>query len=99
LIDRPANPPKKFEPLQTARILGTTNATTKHKSLDGRRLVIVQPLTAAGAADGNPLIAIDPQGARRGDLVMITSDAQRVRELVGDKTTPARWSVLGNLDP
>jgi ethanolamine utilization protein EutN len=84
--------------MQTARILGTTNATTKHKSLEGRRLVIVQPVLVDGTADGNPLIAIDPQGAQRGDLVMITSDAQRVREIVGDKNTPARWSVLGNLD-
>lgn len=85
--------------MQTARILGTTRATTKHKSLDGRRLVILQPIRPDGAADGSPLIAIDPLGSRRGDLVMITSDSQRVRELVGDDNTPARWSVLGNLDP
>jgi ethanolamine utilization protein EutN len=85
--------------LQTARILGTTNATTKHKSLEGRRLVIVQPELADGKADGSPLIAIDPLGAQRGDQVIITSDSKRVRELVDDATTPARWSVLGTVDP
>ncbi len=85
--------------MQTARILGTTHASTKHKSLEGRRLVIVQPLLADGSADGSPLIALDALGSRRGDLVMITSDALLARDLVGDKNTPARWSVLGNLDP
>jgi ethanolamine utilization protein EutN len=85
--------------VQTAKILGTTDASTKHQSLAGRRLVIVQPVLASGAADGSPLIAIDSLGSQRGDLVMITSDSLWVRQLVGDPNTPARWSVLGNLDP
>lgn len=84
--------------MQTAKILGTTRASTKHRSLDGRRLAIVQPTLANGSADGPPLIAIDTLGSQPGDLVMITSDSLRVRELVGDPNTPARWSVLGNLD-
>jgi ethanolamine utilization protein EutN len=84
--------------VQTARILGTTRASTKHKSLEGRRMVIVQPTMADGSADGSPLIAVDTLGSKRGDLVMITSDALLVRDMVGDKNTPARWSVLGNLD-
>ncbi|TVP97360.1 MAG: ethanolamine utilization protein EutN [Planctomycetaceae bacterium] len=84
--------------MQTARVLGTTNATTKHSSLEGRRLVIVQPLLADGSPDTSPLIAIDPLGCRRGDRVMITSDGSHVREIVGHSHTPARWSVLGSLD-
>jgi ethanolamine utilization protein EutN len=84
--------------MQTARILGTTHATTKHKSLDGTRLVIVQPLLASGTADGPPLIAIDPHGSQVNDLVMITSDALLARSIVNHPNTPARWSVLGLLD-
>ncbi len=85
--------------MQTARILGTTHATTKHTSLDGCCLAIVQPLLANGMADGPPLIAIDPHGSQRNDLVMITSDALLIRSLVNDPKTPARWSVLGLIDP
>lgn len=84
--------------MQTARILGTTHATTKHKSLDGCRLVVLQPILASGSADGPPLIAIDPHGSKIDDLVMITSDSLHVRLLVNDPNTPARWSVLGLLD-
>jgi len=85
--------------VQTARILGKTHATTKHKSLGGCCLAIVQPLLADGTADGPPLIAIDRHGSQRNDMVMITSDALLVRSLVNDPNTPARWSVLGLIDP
>ena len=85
--------------MQTALILGTTQATIKHKSLDGCRMVILQPLLANQSADGPPLIAIDPHGSRKGDLVMITSDSLLARSLVNDSNTPVRWSVLGLLDP
>ncbi len=84
--------------MQTARILGTTHATTKHASLDGSRLVVIQPLLASGDSDGPPLIAIDPYGAKANDLVMITSDALLVRDIVKHTNTPARWSVLGLID-
>ena len=76
--------------MQTAKILGTTRASTKHRSLDGRRLVIVQPTLANGAADGPPLIAIDTLGSQPGDLVMFTSDSLQVRDLGGDPNRPAR---------
>lgn len=84
--------------MQTARVIGTTFATTKHPSLDGQRLKIVQPLLANGQADGRPLIAIDSPGAQVGDRVIITSDARHTRELIGKPNTPARWSILGLID-
>lgn len=84
--------------MQTAKVLGTTHATTKHKSLEGRRLIIAQPLLNSGEPDGAPMIVIDPLGARAGDSVMLTSDSLQMRSIVNDPNTPARWSVLGILD-
>lgn len=84
--------------MQPALVLGSTRATVKHKSFLGQRLVVIQPLTADDSADGPPLIAIDPLGARRGDQVMISSDGTFAREFTGDPTTPARWSVIGVVD-
>lgn len=84
--------------MQSAAVLGTTRATVKHDSFDGRRLLIVQPLLIDDGADGPPLIAVDGFGARKGDRVMITSDGSYVRDLTGHKNTPARWSVAGILD-
>ena len=81
--------------MQPARVLGAARATVKHASLQGRRLVIAQPLGVDDQSDGPPLIVIDVTGCRPGDRVMITSDGLYAREVTGDPNTPARWSVLG----
>jgi len=78
------------------KVVGTTTSTVKHPSLEGWRLLIVQPYLADGKTpDGDPLLAIDNQGAGRGDRVLISSDGRGTRELVGDDSSPARWSVIG----
>lgn len=84
--------------MQTATVLGTTHATVKHDSFEGHRLIIIQPLLANERPDGTPLIAIDGFGARTGDRVMVTSDGSYAREVTGNNSTPARWSVAGILD-
>lgn len=84
--------------MQSAKVLGKTHATTKHKSLNGCCLIVAQPLLKSGNADGPPLIVIDPYGSRPGDTVMITSDSKLMQEIVKDPSSPARWSVLGLLD-
>ena len=62
-------------------------------------LLLVMALQADGrTAEGDPVLAVDTLGAGRGDKVMITSDGIGTRELVGDNTSPVRWSVLGILD-
>ena len=84
--------------MQLARVAGHAVATVKHASLHGWRLLVAQPLDAAGNADGEPLLVIDSQGARQGDVVMISNDGAGARELVGDKNSPVRWFVMGVRD-
>jgi ethanolamine utilization protein EutN len=81
--------------MQLAQVIGRATSTVKHSSLDGWRMLLVQPLGMGNAADGEPLLAIDSLGASRGDRVMITSDGASVRELMGTDNTPVRWAVLG----
>lgn len=82
-----------------AEVLGNATATVKHRSLDRCRLLVVQPYLVDGQTpDGEPVLAIDVQGARRGDWVILTSDGKAARELVGDSNTPIRWTVLGIRD-
>ncbi len=81
-----------------ALVIGTAVATEKHPSLDGWKLLLVQPMTAAGEADGDPQLAIDTHEAGRGDWVIVCNEGKAARELVGIDTTPARWFVLGVMD-
>ena len=85
--------------MQLARIIGTATATVKHPSLEGTRLLVVQPLMAdRKTADGDPQLAIDTVAAATGDTVVITSDGRLLRELLKSDTTPARWSTIALLD-
>ena len=85
--------------MQPATVLGSTHATVKHESFDGQRLVVVQPVGVDGRRDGPPLIAFDMLGSRSGDQVILTSDGSYAREACQHENTPARWSVIGLVDP
>lgn len=84
--------------MQSALVLGSARSTVKHKSFEGQKLVVIQPLGVDESVDGPPLIAVDALGSRAGDVVMITSDGTYARDITGDEATPARWSVMGIVD-
>jgi ethanolamine utilization protein EutN len=81
-----------------ARAQGTVVATRKHPSLEGWRLLICQPISAAGDPEGVPQVAIDPHGAGLHQRVVISSDGMAARKAVGDDRSPARWMVIGIVD-
>lgn len=81
--------------MRTAVIRGYATSTIKHSSLEGWRLLVAEP----DSADLAPQIVLDNLGAAIGQKVMISSDGSEARKMVGDELSPARWSVLGIIDP
>jgi ethanolamine utilization protein EutN len=81
-----------------ARVEGNVVATRKHPSLVGWRLVICQPISIAGDAEGVPQVAIDPHGAGMHQRVVISSDGSAARSAVKDPKSPARWLIIGIVD-
>ena len=81
-----------------ACVEGNLTATRKHPSFEGWRLVICQPINAAGDAEGVPQVAIDPHGAGMHQRVIISSDGLAARKIVGDDKSPARWTIIGIVD-
>ena len=81
--------------MRLATIKGHVTSTVKHKSLEGWRLLIAIP----ESPDLAPQIVLDSLGAGIGQKVMISSDGSEARKMVGDKLSPARWSVMGIIDP
>jgi len=84
--------------MQLASVVGQATSTVKHPSMKGWRLLVVQPLTAEGKEDGEPLLAIDKLGAGSAHRVIISNDGAGARELVGDRNSPVRWMVMGICD-
>ncbi len=85
--------------MKLARILGYATATIKHPSLNGQRLMLAQTVSPDGEPDGPPQLVIDPFGAALHQSVVLSSDGAESRELVGDPLSPARWNILGIIDP
>ena len=81
--------------MRLATIKGHVTSTVKHKSLEGWRLLIAIP----ESPDLAPQIVLDSLGAGIGQKVMISSDGSEARKMVGDQRSPARWSVMGIIDP
>lgn len=84
--------------MNLATVIGHATSTVKHPSLNGWRMLIVQPLLANGERDDTPLIAIDELGSRVGSNVIISSDGAAVREAMGTDKSPVRWIVIGQPD-
>ena len=85
--------------MHLALVIGTATATIKHSSMDGCKLMVVQPRMADGVTpDGDPLLAVDAVGAGAGEIVMMTSDGRGARELLGVAVTPVRWTIVGIQD-
>jgi ethanolamine utilization protein EutN len=81
--------------MRLATIKGHVTSTVKHKSLEGWRLLIAMP----ESPDLAPQVVLDSLGAGIGQKVMISSDGSEARKMVGDPLSPARWTVMGIIDP
>jgi ethanolamine utilization protein EutN len=85
--------------MQLGTVIGTATATVKHPSMNGWKLLVVQPYQVDGETpDGEPVLAVDSLGAGKGERVLITSDGKGTRSLLNSNTTPVRWSVMGIAD-
>ena len=85
--------------MQLGIVVGTATSTIKHPSMNGQKLLIIQPTLSDGTSpDGDPVLAVDGVGAGRGETVMITSDGRGARELLKSEVTPVRWTVIGIKD-
>ena len=85
--------------MQVGIVIGTATSTVKHPSMQGWKLLVVQLFGVDGVTpDGEPVLAVDSQGAGPGEEVIISSDGKGTRALLGSDTTPVRWSVVGLVD-
>lgn len=81
-----------------ARVEGNLTSTRKHPSLHGWRMLICQPLNAAGEAEGVPTVAIDLHGAALHQHVIVSTDGAAARVAVKDPKSPVRNMIIGIID-
>src|ERR1700733_6426359 len=80
------------------RVIGEVVATEKHASHDGRKALLVQPLTLEGADRGNAVVALDAVDAGVGDRVLLILEGFSAMTAVGRPDSPIDMAVIGVID-
>jgi len=80
------------------RVMGNVVSTVKHPPYLGHTVLIVQPLDAPGADEGDSFLAVDRAQAGPGDRVLVLSEGNGIRQLIGIKELPIRRLIVGIVD-
>ena len=62
--------------MNLGRVIGNIWATCKYPSLEGRRMLIIQPLTFTGKPIGSPIISLDTVDAGKDDIVLYSTASE-----------------------
>lgn len=83
--------------MKIARVTGTVTSTVKIPSLEGVKLLLIQPLDEGLKKKGSPLIACDTVQAGPGDLVIFEGGREAALALK-NWYNPADAAILGIVD-
>ncbi len=83
--------------MQLARVLGTCVATQKYAGLEGVRLLLVEPVDAAGKATGAPLVAADTVSVGPGEVVFLVG-AREAALALEEAFVPIDAAIVGIVD-
>ena len=84
--------------MQLARVVGTVVATQKHRSFEGAKLLLVQPVGLDDTPRGATLLAVDSVGAGVTERVLIVLEGRAAGEALGRKGAPVDAAVIGIVD-
>lgn len=82
--------------MNLGRVIGNLWATRKLEELDGRRMLLVQPLTFSGGVRGRPIIALDTVDAGEHDVVIYVTS--REAAIPFDRMTATDATIVGVVD-
>jgi microcompartment protein CcmK/EutM len=84
--------------MMLARVIGRVWATAKEPNLEGRKLLLVQPVTPGGHSKGKAVVAIDAVGAGAGELVYWCRGRESSLAFDPPGVVPCDASVVGIVD-
>jgi ethanolamine utilization protein EutN len=82
--------------MMLARVIGNVVCTVKDRNLEGRKLLLIQPLTREGTPKGRPLVGIDSIGAGFGETVYWCRGKEA--SLAFTAEVPSDCSIVGIVD-
>jgi len=84
--------------MQIARVVGTVVATQKHRTFEGAKLLLVQPLNVDDTPRGAAVLVIDGVGAGVSEKVLVVMEGRAAGEALGRKAAPVDAAIVGIID-
>ncbi len=84
--------------MKICRVIGTVVASAHHPTYDGHKVLLVRPEGPDGEPAGTGFVAVDRVQAGPGDRVLVMSEGNGVRQLLGKDAGPIRSIIVGVVD-
>jgi ethanolamine utilization protein EutN len=81
-----------------ADVIGTVVSPVQTPSLDGRRLLLVRPITPDGTSAGKARVAVDRAQAGVGDRVLVIDEGNSGRQILDAPNAPIKTIVVAVVD-
>lgn len=83
--------------MQLGRVIGSVTAVMKNPSLEGKKLLLVQPLDRAGRDKGRAFVAVDAVGAGAGEVIYWCRGREASFPFLPDEI-PTEATIVGIVD-
>ena len=83
--------------MRIARVIGNIVASAHHPTYDGHKLMMLRPEKPDGKTAGKGFVAVDLVQAGPGDRVLVLTEGNGVRQLIGKDSGPIRSVIVGIL--
>lgn len=84
--------------MKICRISGSIHATIKDPPLEGKTLLMAQPLDLGGVPEGPPVVVVDTVGAGVGDMVLVMREGGSARIVLHDERVPVQALAVAIID-
>ncbi len=84
--------------MKVCRVIGTVVASAHHPTYDGHKVLLVRPEGPGGESAGAGFVAVDHVQAGVGDRVLVLTEGNGVRQLLGKDAGPIRSILAAIVD-
>ncbi len=87
--------------MQAALVIGRVVASRKYETLEGAKLLLIQPMTWEKEPKGDPICAVDTVGAGPGEFVFWVASREAATAMGGTRlsdTPPVDAAIVGIVD-
>lgn len=81
-----------------AEVIGNVVATQKYHLLDGKKLLIIQPVSVDGKPQGSPKVAVDSVGAGAGEIVFVVEGSSARMAVKPESKVPVDCTIIAIID-